>query len=55
MPSAPVPGFPVSPVMAPGPKDAVATGLGTGHLWAVVGQGILNEVYWPRGRRTADS
>ena len=47
MSSAPTPGFPVSPVMAPGPKDAVTTGLGTGHVWATMGQGILNEVYWP--------
>jgi glucoamylase len=47
MSSAPTPGFPVSPVMAPGPKDAVTTGLGTGHVWATTGQGILNEVYWP--------
>ena len=47
MSSAPAPGFPVSPVMAPGPKDAVTTGLGTGRVWATMGQGILNEVYWP--------
>ena len=47
MPSAPAPGSPISPVMAPGPKDAVTTGLGTGRVWATVGQGILNEVYWP--------
>jgi len=47
MSSAPAPGSPVSPVMAPGPKDAVTTGLGSGSVWATVGQGILNEVYWP--------
>jgi glucoamylase len=47
MPSAPQPAFPVSPVMAPGPKDAVTTGLGAGRIWATAGQGILNEVYWP--------
>jgi glucoamylase len=47
MSDAPAPGFPASPVMAPGPKDAVTTGLGTGHVWATLGQGILNEVYWP--------
>ncbi len=47
MSSAPTPGIPVSPVMAPGPKDAVTTGLGSGRVWATVGQGILNEVYWP--------
>jgi glucoamylase len=47
MPSAPAPGVPVSPVMAPGPKDVVTTGLGAGRVWATVGQGILHEVYWP--------
>ena len=47
MSSAPAPGSPVSPVMAPGPKDAVTIGLGTGRIWATMGQGILNEVYWP--------
>lgn len=33
--------------MAAGPKDMVTTGLGDGHVWATVGQGIVNEVYWP--------
>ena len=47
MPSAPTPGSPAGPVMAPGPKDVVTTGLGTGRVWATAGQGILNEVYWP--------
>ena len=47
MPSAPTPGSPAGPVLAPGPKDVVTTGLGTGRVWASVGQGILNEVYWP--------
>src|ERR1700751_2096151 len=40
---------------APGPrptwpssaKDIVTTGLGTSRLWATLGYGILNEIYWP--------
>ena len=30
-----------------GAKDLVMTALGTGGVWATVGQGILNEIYWP--------
>jgi glucoamylase len=33
--------------MAAGPKDLVTSGLGTSQVWATVGQGIVNEVYWP--------
>jgi glucoamylase len=33
--------------MAVGPKDVVTTGLDAGRVWATVGQGIVNEVYWP--------
>lgn len=28
-------------------KDVVTTALGPSRLWATVGQGIVNEVYWP--------
>ena len=44
---APVPAAVVGPFMAAGPKDLVTTGLGAGHAWATVGQGIVNEIYWP--------
>lgn len=47
MAGAPVPVAAVGPFMAAGPKDAVTTGLGPGKVWATVGQGIVNEVYWP--------
>jgi glucoamylase len=47
MASAPVPAAVVGPFMAAGPKDLVTTGLGASHVWATVGQGIVNEVYWP--------
>jgi Glucodextranase, domain N len=47
MVSAPVPSATVGPFMAAGPKDLVTTGLGAGQVWATIGQGILNEVYWP--------
>src|SRR4051794_8692897 len=30
-----------------GAKDAVTTSRGTGRVWATVGQGVVNEVYWP--------
>ena len=47
MSNAPVPPAVAGPFMAAGPKDLVTTGLGAGHVWATVGQGIVNEVYWP--------
>ena len=31
-----------------GDKQAVGTTLGTSRVWYTVGQGILNEVYYPR-------
>jgi glucoamylase len=42
------PGAPgVTPTWSPGPKDAVTTALGVSRVWATVGHGIVNEVYWP--------
>ncbi|MCG6965821.1 MAG: glycoside hydrolase family 15 protein [Chromatiaceae bacterium] len=31
-----------------GAKQAVGTGLGTARVWFTIGQGILNEIYYPR-------
>ena len=28
-------------------KDLVITALGSSRLWATIGHGIVNEVYWP--------
>jgi glucoamylase len=39
------PGAP--PTWAPGAKAAVTTALGNSRVWATIGQGIVNEVYWP--------
>jgi len=43
---------PGSPGMAPnwcnGDKQAVVTALGPSRIWVTVGQGIINEVYYPR-------
>ena len=47
MVNAPGPANEVGPFLAAGPKDLVTTGLGAGQVWATVGQGIINEVYWP--------
>lgn len=42
------PGHPGQPhVWTSGAKDFVTTSLGPGRVWATIGQGILNEVYWP--------
>lgn len=37
----------ISPTWTSSAKDLVTTALGPGRLWATVGHGILNEVYWP--------
>jgi len=43
------PGSPGSPTnWCTGAKQAVGTSLGTARVWFTVGQGILNEVYYPR-------
>ncbi len=39
------PGFP--PTWSSSDKDFVTTSLGSGRLWATLGHGVLNEVYWP--------
>jgi glucoamylase len=42
------PGHPGMPhVWTSGAKDFVTSSLGPGRVWATIGQGILNEVYWP--------
>src|SRR5262249_38022412 len=42
------PGAPgIRPTWTSSAKDIVTTGLGAGRVWATVGYGILNEVYWP--------
>lgn len=43
------PGHPgTAPTWSGGAKDAVGCALGPARLWYTVGQGIVNEVYWPR-------
>ncbi|MBA3842864.1 MAG: glucan 1,4-alpha-glucosidase, partial [Actinobacteria bacterium] len=37
----------IAPTWTSSAKDLVTTALGPGRLWATVGFGILNEVYWP--------
>ncbi|XSG81820.1 MAG: glycoside hydrolase family 15 protein [Methyloligella sp. ZOD6] len=39
------PGIP--PTWASSDKDFVTTALGTSRVWATIGHGIVNEVYWP--------
>jgi glucoamylase len=39
------PGIP--PTWSSSDKDFVTTALGNARLWATVGHGIINEVYWP--------
>ena len=42
------PGHPgIPPTWCSSAKDMVCAALGPGRLWATVGFGILNEVYWP--------
>lgn len=42
------PGAPgVAPTWASSDKDFVTTSLGPGRVWATLGHGVLNEVYWP--------
>jgi glucoamylase len=36
-----------NPTWASSDKDFVTTALGNARLWATVGHGIINEVYWP--------
>ena len=37
----------IAPTWCSSDKDFVTTALGTSRLWATVGHGIVNEVYWP--------
>ena len=37
----------LAPTWTSSAKDLVTTSLGAGRLWATLGRGILNEVYWP--------
>ncbi|WP_210528201.1 glycoside hydrolase family 15 protein [Rubellimicrobium arenae] len=37
----------VGPTWTSSAKDLVVTALGPGRVWATLGYGILNEVYWP--------
>jgi glucoamylase len=39
------PGTP--PTWSSSDKDFITTALGTSRLWATIGHGIINEVYWP--------
>ncbi|THF87455.1 glucan 1,4-alpha-glucosidase [Deinococcus sp. KSM4-11] len=42
------PGAPgMNPTWASSDKDFVTTSLGPGRVWATLGHGVLNEVYWP--------
>ena len=46
------PGFPgIAPTWSAGAKDMVMTALGSSRVWATVGAGIVNEVYWPTAGR----
>lgn len=46
--SKPAPGKPgISPTWASSAKDTVTTALGASRLWVTIGQGIINEIYWP--------
>jgi glucoamylase len=37
----------MAPTWSSTAKDRVITALGPSRLWAALGDGILNEVYWP--------
>ena len=37
----------IDPTWSSSDKDFVTTALGPSRLWATVGHGIINEVYWP--------
>src|SRR5438874_11147021 len=39
------PGIP--PTWAASDKDLVTTSLGPSRVWATIGHGIINEIYWP--------
>ena len=37
----------IGPTWSASAKDVVTTALGPSRLWATIGLGIVNEVYWP--------
>ena len=44
----PAPGWPgIAPTWTSSAKDMVTTALGPSRVWATLGHGIVNEVYWP--------
>lgn len=43
------PGLP--PTWSPGAKDLVVTAPGSSRVWATIGQGIVQEVFWPSAGR----
>lgn len=46
------PGWPgVAPTWTSSAKDMVTTALGASRIWATIGHGIVNEVYWPSAGR----
>ena len=46
--SEPAPGWPgIAPTWTSSAKDMVTTALGPSRVWATLGHGIVNEVYWP--------
>jgi hypothetical protein len=44
----------IPPTWTSSAKDMVTTALGPSRVWATLSYGILNEVYWPSARATAD-
>jgi glucoamylase len=44
---APTPTGQATQTWTSGAKDTVVTTVGGSHVWATVGQGIVNEIYWP--------
>jgi glucoamylase len=50
--SEPAPGWPgIAPTWTSSAKDMVTTALGPSRVWATLGYGIVNEVYWPSAGR----
>ncbi len=37
----------IAPTWASSDKDFVTTALANARLWATIGHGIVNEIYWP--------
>ena len=46
------PGRPgIAPTWTSSAKDMVTTTIGPSRVWATIGHGIINEVYWPTAGR----